>query len=98
MMCALAKRNDILTKIDVLQDERREIMRAAYNRWDIEMAGKLPSERLKAQFHNDSLNDTERIRIKEIDQSIAGYRHLLDQGFFQEKPTPKEDSEEDPLY
>jgi len=75
------------------------IMGTVFERWDAEMRGKSIGKRLTSLMNNESYTDEDRRRLEGIDAKIHGLRHILDAGFFADKPPIDiDDDEEDLLF
>ncbi len=91
-------RADILASRAILQEEKDQLTAAAMARFDVEMQGKSVAERQKRLVYGPIYTAEEISQLAGIDKRINGFTHMLDQGFFREKPAPREDEEGEPLY
>ena len=91
------KRSDILNRITALTEEQVTIMQSVFERMNISLWGRPHEERMQALQRNDGSSFDEWVRIREIEDSVKGLRHMLDNGFFALNQ-PREKREERWLY
>lgn len=90
---------DILASKLKLQEEKDQLIAAAMTRFDEDMKGESVAERQKRLIYGLIYTAEEVSQLAGLDKRINGYTHMLDQGFFREKPAPRKDKEEEePLY